>query len=164
MGGIHCISIKEEAMSEVIVCSISTFFSLFLLYFAQGFPKSVKPNVPSASFFPTLIAIVLLGLSIYNLVVCLIQRKKAKEAGEKKEKIVKRKVLQIVEILLMLFLYAFLWKFHIGHFLLNSILVFTPVCLLMGDETVWWKSTIFSVCLVVFIYLLFTFLLKVRLW
>ncbi|MFA6846174.1 MAG: tripartite tricarboxylate transporter TctB family protein [Sphaerochaetaceae bacterium] len=151
-------------MAEIIVCSLSTGLSLFLLYFAKGFPKSIKPNVPSASFFPTIIGVILLGLSLFNLIHALIRIKKAKSAGYEKQSVEKGKVFQILEIVLLMFLYAFLWKYHIGHFLLNSIVVFALICVLLGDDVSWQKSVVFSTGLVVFVYVLFTFLLRVRLW
>jgi hypothetical protein len=149
-------------MSEFIVCGINLAFAHFLIIFAQDFPKSVKPNVPSASFFPTIIGVILLGLSIYNLIHAIIVRRKNPSSESKT--IQKGKVLQILEILVLLFLYAFLWKLHFGHFIINSIAIFVPVCILLGDEKPWYQSAIFATCLVLFIYSLFTFLLKVRLW
>jgi len=71
---------------------------------------------------------------------------------------------QFMGILLLLFLYAILWDNHIGHFILNTIIVFSPVCWLMSDEKEWWKTALYITCLTFFIYALFVFVLKVRIW
>lgn len=151
-------------MANLIVCGVSIFFSLFLLFFAKDFPVSNKPNVPSAAFFPIIVSIILFMLGVYNAIVELIRLKKEKTSNNVKERIFFGKVLQVAEIVLLMLLYALLWHFHIGHFILNSMLVFIPISLLISDEVEWYKSVIFSVCIVMFIYLLFTFLLRVRIW
>jgi hypothetical protein len=143
---------------------VSIFLGLFLLFFARNFPPSNKPNVPSASFFPIIIAIVLIGLGIYNLIIYLRQKKHAKAEAEQQTHYSMGKVVQVGQVIALMLAYALLWHFHIGHFLLNSIIVFIPVTLLISDEVKWHKSVIFTISLVIFIYALFTYLLKVRLW
>lgn len=151
-------------MANIIVCGVSIFFSLFLFFFAKDFPVSNKVNVPSAAFFPTIISVVLLVLGIYNSVVSVINLRKERASGVLKEKIQVGKIIQLMEVILLMLLYTLLWHFHIGHFILNSILIFIPISLLISDEVEWYKSVFFTISIVMFIYLLFKFLLRVRLW
>ena len=152
-------------MSEIIVNIFGVGLGLFLFIFSRGFLSSAKPGVPSAAFFPTIISIVLMFLSISNLATMLVKsRKKSPSASEEKPPILVKKVIQMGIIVVLMFLYALFWSLHIGHFILNSIIVFVPISILISDEQEWWKSLLFSTGLVIFIYVLFTVGLKVRLW
>lgn len=152
-------------MTEIIVCGLGIVISIILFVFSRGFSVSAKPGVPSAAFFPTLISIVLLFLSILVLIKVLIRINNEKKKGTHKQIVfVKTKVFQFVAILGLMVLYAILWNYHIGHFILNSIIVFVPISILLSDEKVWWQSAIFSSGLIIFVYLLFTTVLRVRLW
>jgi len=152
-------------MAEIIVCSFGFIISVFMLAYAQTFPKSFKPGVPSSGFFPSIVNTVLMLLSLFCLIHSITTMIKAKKSGTYTKKTVeKAKVMQILEIVILMFLYAGLWQVHIGHFLINSIVIFSAICVLFGDDAKWQKSVMFATGLVVFIYLLFTYLLKVRLW
>ncbi len=152
-------------MAEIIVSSLGAALSIFLFVFAQGFTGSGRAGVPSAAFFPIVISVILMLLSVYNIIRTVVRIQKEKKAGTyQKPVFVKGKVFQILAVVGLMVLYAILWNLHIGHFLLNSIIVFVPISILLSDETAWWKSAIFTVCLVVFIYVLFSYLLRVRLW
>lgn len=153
-------------MAHLIVCITGILYSSFLLIFSQQFPKSTKPNVPSAAFFPRIIGIILLGLSIYNVVAWLLARKQQmqeEQVESVKAGIAKGKTLQMVQIIALIVAYAVLWHFHLGHFLLNSTIIFFPLVMLLSDEKKWYYNAIFTVVLVAFIYVLFTVVLKVRL-
>ncbi|MCH3918063.1 MAG: PAM68 family protein [Spirochaetia bacterium] len=152
-------------ISEMIVCIISLLFSIFLFYFARFFPTSQNPDIPSAAFFPFIISTLLFGLSVLNIAKGILSAYKGKKDGTYvKEVFQKGKVIQIVMIVLFLFLYVILWYLHVGTFILNSIVVFVPVCMLMSNEKAWWQNALFAIFLVLFIYVLFSFLLRVRLW
>lgn len=152
-------------MSNIIVCIINIAFSLFLLIVSCFFPVSMKQNIPSASFFPRIVGSILLCLSVYNFIrVIFVLRKNKKSFSAEKNTIAKAKIFQLLEIILLLFAYAVLWQLHIGHFLLNSFAAFIPVSILLGNEVAWYKSTIYTICLIIFIYLFFTLLLRVKLW
>lgn len=149
-------------MIEIMINVAGICISAFLYYFSKDFAVSTREGVPSAAFFPRIIAAILLLLSIINLVKIFVQKKK--NTYKAPEATVKGRALQIIAVVALLLFYAILWKSHIGHFILNSIIVFVPICWLISDEIEWWKSLIYVVCLVIFIYLLFSVGLKVRLW
>ena len=149
-------------MAEIAVNIIGLLISAFLFIFSRDFSVSTRPGVPSAAFFPTIISAILLFLSILNLVKYIIARKKGE--AEDPAPIGRAKMLQFFELVVLLFLYAVLWYFHIGHFILNTVVIFTVVCWLLSDETEWWKSALFVLGVTIFIYCLFVLFLRVRLW
>lgn len=149
-------------MAEIAVNIIGLLISAFLFIFSRDFAVSSRPGVPSAAFFPTIISVILLGLSILNLVKYFVAKKKGDV--EKPIPIGKEKMLQFFALIALLFLYAILWYFHIGHFIINSAVIFTVVCWLLSDETEWWKSALFVTGVTIFIYCLFVMFLRVRLW
>ncbi len=152
-------------MAEIIVSSLGAALSVFLFVFSRGFAGSGRAGVPSAAFFPTVISAILMFLSIYNIIKSVVRIRKEKQAGTyQKAVFVKGKVFQILAVVGLMVLYATFWNLHIGHFLLNSIVVFVPISILLSDETAWWKSAVFTTCLVIFIWILFSYLLRVRLW
>lgn len=149
-------------MIEIIVNGVGIAIAAFLYIFSRDFSVSKRAGVPSAAFFPTIIAVVLLFLGVYNIVKYLIAKKKGNvEASEKMSRI---KLLQFLSIIALMLLYAVLWNYRIGHFILNTIVCFIPVCWLISEETEWWKSAIYIVGLTIFIYFLFSIGLKVRIW
>lgn len=149
-------------MYDIIVNAIGIILSIGIFVFSRGFAVSKREGVPSAAFVPRIIAVVVLVLAIFNLVRFIIKR--AKGEYEAPAKIQHARFLQLMAIIMLLILYALLWNFHIGHFIANTIIIFTPVCWLLSDEREWWKSAIYVVILTIFIYLLFVNLLKVRIW
>jgi hypothetical protein len=150
--------------SEILVSAIGLGFSLFLFILSRKFPPSTQPGVPGAAFFPGIVAVVIFALAMVQVVRIAVKRtrpgggEKAEDSGQNKKNIIR-----IIEIVLLMLLYSLLWMFNLGHFLLNSTVIFIPVALLYGGavEREWWKTSIFVVILVVFIYCLFKFLLKV---
>ena len=149
-------------MFEIVVNVLGIVISAFLFVFSRGFAASSRPGIPSAAFFPTIISVILLFLGILNLVKYFIAKKNGEVEEEAKMSHVK--LLQFFALLAILLLYATLWDFKIGHFILNSIICFSPICWLLSDETEWWKSVLFVTGLTIFIYLLFVTGLKVRIW
>lgn len=151
-------------MIEIIVNVLGIAIAAFLYIFSRDFSVSTRPGIPSAAFFPTIICVALLILGIYNLVKIVVFKKKHVDPASESIRITKLKVLQMLAIVSLMALYAVLWNYKIGHFILNSIICFTPICWLLGDEVEWWKSAIYIVGLTIFIYLLFGVGLKVRIW
>lgn len=149
-------------MYDIIINGLGILIFAGTFIFSKGFAVSKREGVPSAAFFPRIIAVVVLVFAVYNLIRFLIKRKKG--MYEKPEKMQEGRFVQFMGILLLLFLYAILWDNHIGHFILNTIIVFSPVCWLMSDEKEWWKTALYITCLTFFIYALFVFVLKVRIW
>lgn len=152
-------------MAEIIVSSLGAVFSIFLFVFSRGFAISKRVGIPSAAFFPTVISVILMFLSVLNIVKAVVRISKERSAGTyKKVEIPKGKITQMLAVIGLMVLYAVLWNYHVGHFLLNSIVVFVPISILLSDEIEWWKSAIFSICLILFIWVLFSYLLRVSLW
>ena len=154
---------------ELLVCVIALAFSLFLFVLSLQFPPSTQAGVPSAAFFPGIVSAVIFGLSLTQLIINLIKQKKIRsdggttQPGTEQGQSAWKQALRIVEIVLLILLYSLLWIFNVGHFLVNSIVIFIPISMLYGGgrERQWWKTSIFVVVLVVFIYVLFKYLLKV---
>jgi hypothetical protein len=149
---------------EITVCAVSLIFSVFLFTLSRQFPPSPHPLMPGPAFFPFLVAAAVFSLSLAQLVITLVKRKKT-GSGEEAAQPERKHTLRIVIIILLILLYALLWMYHIGHFLINSIAVFIPVSMLYGGakERQWWKTSLFVVVLVVLTYVLFKYLLKVDL-
>lgn len=149
-------------MAEVIVNALGMAISIFLFVFSRSFAAPTKPGVPSAAFFPTIIAVILFCLSIFNTAKYLGAKKKG--LVEEPQKINRFKLIQFFFLVLLLVIYTVAWNYKIGHFIINTIIIFSPVCWLLSDETEWWKSVLFITGLTIFIYLLFVVGLKVRIW
>ncbi len=153
----------EIIMTEILVNILGLAVSAVLYFGSSSFRVSRRPGVPSAAFFPTIIAVILLVLGVYNLIVIFMKRKKGEKSAET-VKMSKMRLMQFFGVLALLVLYALLWQYHLGHFVLNSAVVFTCICWLMSDETEWWKTLIYCTALSLFIFLLFSQLLRVRIW
>lgn len=152
-------------MIEIFVNLLGIAISAMLYFGSSSFRVSKRPGVPSASFFPTIIAVILLVLGVYNIIMVLIKRKKLDSNVDADTKSMsKLRLLQFVSICALLVLYAVLWLFHLGHFILNTAVIFTGVCWLMSDEREWWKTLIYITVLTIFIYILFGQFLRVRIW
>jgi uncharacterized membrane protein len=149
---------------EILVSVIGLGFSLFLFILSRKFPPSSQPGVPSAAFFPAIIAVIIFALAMVQVIRIAVKWKKTNK-GEKPANPARNKknVIRLVEIVLLMILYSLLWMFNFGHFLVNSIVIFIPIGILFGGavEREWWKTSIFIVVLVTFIYCLFKFLLKI---
>lgn len=154
---------------ELLVCIISLAFSLFLFVLSRQFPPSTQPGMPGPAFFPGIVAIAIFGLSLAQLIIAFVKRKKIPpggrtvqpDTGQNQSEL--KQAVRIGEIVLLILLYALLWIYNIGNFLINSIVIFIPISMLYGGarERQWWKTSIFVVVLVVFNYVLFKYLLKV---
>lgn len=150
--------------AEILVSAVGLGFSLFLFILSRRFPVSSQPGVPGSAFFPTIVAVLIFAFSAVQVIGTVVKRIKIQKDGSTEDTGQKRKnIIHVIEIVLLLVLYSLLWLFNIGHFLANSIVIFIPIALLYGGavEREWWKTSIFIVVLVVFIYCFFKYFLKV---
>jgi hypothetical protein len=149
--------------SELLVTCAGLGFSIFLFVVSGSFPQSTQAGVPSAAFFPQVVAVIIFGLSGAQLARTLVTRIRNGNGAEKEAVANKRNIIHIVEVLLLVILYCLLWKYNIGHYVINSIVIFIPIAMIFGGSTEreWWKTCIFIVVLVAFIYCLFKFVLRV---
>ena len=154
---------------ELLVCVIGIAFSLFLFALSRQFPPAPQIGMPGAAFFPGIVSGVLFGLSLTQLIITLIKRRKISSGGEttqtasEQPQSGRKQIFRIIGIVLLVLLYALLWMYNVGHFIINSIVIFIPISILYGGarERQWWKTAIFVVVLVMFIYVLFIYLLKI---
>jgi len=151
-------------VADVIISLTGIFFSFFLLIGAKSFPESRQQGVFSAAFFPNCIAIILLLLSL--MIAIGIIRKLL--SNKQKNQVVfvgnPQGFLDIVKVLVLILIYCVLWMTGIGHYLINSmvILVFIQRVFNHGEKSLL-SSVIFTAVVVVFIYCLFKFGLRVPL-
>ena len=154
---------------ELLVSIVGLAFGLFLFSGAQQFPPATQPGLPGAAFFPVIISTIIAGLSLANLCIVLVKRKKIQGAGSdtaqdaQHVQFARKQILRVVGIVILTLLYALLWGYNIGHFIINSIVIFIPISMLYGGarERQWWKTSIYVVLLVVLIYVLFKYGLRV---
>jgi hypothetical protein len=155
--------------SEILVAFTSLIFSLFLFIGSRRFPPSRQAGVPGTAFFPTIISCLIFTFALIQIINII--RKyliSSKNNGNEHTTaqdftLVQKKVLHIAGIIALMLFYSFFWLFNIGHFLVNSIIIFLPIAFLFGGtiETNWWKLSIFIVILLTFIYSLFKLILRV---
>ena len=154
---------------ELLFSIIGMAFGVFLFVGAQHFPPTAPhPGVPGARFFPNIISIIIFGLSLVILVFTLAKRKKMRipdenKPGKEEVQFARKQALRIVGIVVLALIYALLWSLNMGHFVVNSIVIFIPITMLFGgaQERQWWKTSIYIVFLIVFVYVLFKHVLRV---
>ena len=154
---------------EIVVSVIGLAFGVFLLVGARQFPPATQPGMPGAAFFPYIVSVVILILSIATLVIALAKRKRMQsnsgntEPDAKQAQFARNQAFRIAGVVLLSLFYALLWHLNIGNFLINSLVFFIPIAILYdgAKERPWWKTAIFVSVLVVFIYILFKYVLRV---
>lgn len=149
---------------SAFVCLLGLGFSAFLFGFARTFPHSQVEGVAGAGFFPTIVAVVLFALSALVLASELAGRRMRLAGGSQSSggsAPARGNAAAVVQVLLLLLLYAALWAAGIGHYLVNSLVIFTLVACIYSRERPWWKNAIFVAVLVVFIYVIFKYLLRI---
>ena len=192
---------------RLLVLALGLGYSLFLFIHALAFPDSYQPGVPSAAFFPYIVAALLALLSAGAVVTTFVKRRNgtktggdqpegadigngvqerestsgpfpavSKEPGERETDPAVKAVVEtqtqtgtqkrwweLLAIVMLMLCYCLLWIFDLGNFLLNSMAIFLPIALLYSKERVWWKTLLFVTTLVVFMFVLFRYLLRVPL-
>ena len=149
---------------DIIISLTGIFFSFFLLIGAKSFPESRQPGVLGAEFFPKCIAIILLLLSL--MIVLGIIRKLL--SNKQKKQVVflgnSQGFLDVVKVLILILIYCVLWMVGIGHYLINSVVILVCIQRVFnhGEKSLL-SSVIFTAGVVIFIYCLFKFGLRVPL-
>lgn len=151
-------------IADIIISAIGMFFSVFLLIGSMTFPKSNQPGVLSAAFFPRMIAVILLLLSLMILASFIMKLLSSKKSDKIEFVGNYNGMMDIVKIVSLILIYSILWILGIGHYIINSVIILICVQRVFnhGEKSLL-SSGIFTVGLVVFIYYLFKFVLRVPL-
>lgn len=145
---------------EIGICILGIAFSIFLFIFSIQLPPGPQKGIPGPSFFPYIISTVIFFVSV--IVALNAFRKNYKQPSN-------RSVLEFKTFLRFLFtifilgLYSVLWIVDFGNFIVNTLIVFIPLGIMYSVKR-WYISTFFVIILVSFIYLIFSYILRVPLW
>ena len=117
---------------DLIISIVIFSLGILLYYGSTTLPSGFSPGVPGPDFFPRLMAIGLIILSI-----CLfIQWSRKKEIYLEKEFFKTKAFKNLLSIILFTTIYVIFWILEIGTFLINSFIYFSIILYLFGEKRI----------------------------
>ncbi|HBT39581.1 MAG: Uncharacterized protein XD58_0643 [Thermotoga sp. 50_1627] len=147
------------SVADVILGSVLVFISFFVLLYSRKFPHFVVRGVrlPGPSFFPRILAVLLLIFAVYIFVEQFLLRKR--KALWEEHRIDAKSLLNVLWISLMV-LFFFPLASLIGTFITVSLMSFLLTVVLKAK---WYEALIFSFAVALVVYLIFGVIFKIPL-
>lgn len=145
-------------INKGLICAIACLlFSILYLVAARTYPNlSADYMLVSASFFPTVVAVVMIICSVIMLVKAIV-KPEIREPLTKKEKTgYLRAILTIIDCII----YSLLFE-PLGY-IISSALALFALMIIFGNRK-WWLMAVVSVVLPILIYLLFYYVMQTNL-
>ncbi|WP_041076764.1 tripartite tricarboxylate transporter TctB family protein [Thermotoga caldifontis] len=143
---------------DFILGCVLAFISIFVLLYSRKFPHFVvrQTRLPGPSFFPRVLAIILLCFAVYFFVEYFLRRKEPKK---EKHAIDTKSLLNILWFCTVV-LFFFPFANFVGTFLALSVLSFLSLVILKSR---WYEALIFSLAAALTVHLIFRVLFKIPL-
>lgn len=147
------------SIADLVLGIVLTFISIFVLMYSRRFPHFIVRGVrlPGPSFFPRILAILLLLFAAYFVSRYLLFRKKPNPEGTYKSDL--KSLLNIVWTSLSVVLF-----FPLAN-LVGALLALVIICFLLMIilKSKWYEAAIFSVVMTLIIHLVFHVVFKIPL-
>jgi len=117
---------------DLIISIVIFLLGILLYYGSTTLPSGFSPGVPGPNFFPQLMAIGLVVLSICLFVQWLKKKEIYLEKGFFNTKAFK----SLLSIILFTFIYVIAWIYEVGTFLINSFIYFSIIIYLFGEKRI----------------------------
>ena len=117
---------------DLIISIVIFLLGILLYYGSTTLPSGFSPGVPGPNFFPRLMAIGLVVLSICLLLQWLKKKEIYLEKGFFNTKAFKN----LLSIILFTTIYVIFWILEIGTFLINSFIYFSIILYLFGEKRI----------------------------
>jgi len=117
---------------DLIISIVIISLGILLYYGSTTLPTGFSPGVPGPGFFPRLMAIGLIILSIFLFIHWLKKKEIYLEKGFFKTKAFK----DLLFIILFTFIYVVAWIYEVGAFLINSFIYFSIILYFLGEKRI----------------------------
>ena len=119
---------NADSIISIVVFSLG----VLLFYGSTTLPPGFSAGVPGPGFFPRLMAIGLMILSIFLFVNGIKKKDVYFEKGFFRTKAFK----DLLFIILFTFLYVIAWIYEVGTFLINSFIYFSIILYFLGEKRI----------------------------
>lgn len=117
---------------DLIISVVIISLGILLYYGSTTLPTGFSPGVPGPDFFPRLMAIGLIILSVLLFIHWLKNKEIYLDKGFFKTKAFK----DLLFIILFTFIYVVAWIYEVGTFLINSFIYFSIIIYFFGEKRI----------------------------